>query len=381
MTYDAEVLEDDPLLYWKLNDSTTSAVDSTGNGYTGTYSGDYVQSVTTRLPAGTGTAFNEAGAKNGVVKIDTAALGFLTNQGTFEFWYEDVTYVNPITPSVGAYYAAILQYASTAVNEGNDFYIGWESNARYFRMGTDNGAVNFSTGGPNPYSDIQTPKHVAIVWDGVAGTALLYVNGVLADSASDSDLIYSIPAGGYLHLCQEPDTETGGYQTTQCFAATISNVAIYQDKLSAARILAHWEAHVDDLYAEYHSAMPVIAAAADVIAPTVSDWSTGSVLPTDDVSFTVSDNDMAELDVEIWITFAGGAELAYADGASTTNYQVTKTDNTTDWDFTVVRSGAGWTGNFTVTVRARDSSNLTIATQAYVLDTTDLYPPHMDPYT
>lgn len=381
MTYESEVLADNPLLYWKLDDTTGAVEDSSGNGYDGTYYGNYVQSVVTRMPGGLGVAFNETGTRDGVIRVSTVTPGFLTNQGTFEFWYEDVTYVNAITPSTGAYYGAIFQYASTAANEGNDFYIGWESNARYFRVGTDLGASNFSTGGPNVYADIQSPKHVVIVWDGVAGTADLYINGVLADSLSAASLIYSIPTGGYLHVCQEPDTATGGYQVTQCFAATLSNIAIYQDKLSAARILAHWEAHVDDLYLEYHDATPIISGVTDVVPPTVSDWSTGTVLPTDDVTFTVSDNDMDSLDVEIWVAFAGSSELAYADGASTSNYSVVKTDNTTDWDFAITRSGAGWTGNFTVTVRARDSANLTIDTQDYVLDTTDLYPPLMDPYT
>jgi len=82
--YSRVVLSTDPAGYWQLNDTTTQAVDSSGNGNTGTYVGTYTQGAPGPLLSSPTT--NATSFSNGWVALPNNMLQYTTE--TLEAWFK-----------------------------------------------------------------------------------------------------------------------------------------------------------------------------------------------------------------------------------------------------------------------------------------------------
>lgn len=393
--YNSAVLEDDPILYWPCNEGTgTSLTDASGNGNTGTITGNADLSYSSSshrdllpIQSGKGLDLNRTGTRNGYAYINPVPASWPTTAATFEMWYVDTTY-SPTPDGAG-----IFSYCTSSANTGNDWMLWWDVQTEFqLHVNESDTTDGFEAGGTSPFASASAVKYLAITWDGVAGTAKLYINGELVCTKTKAQYQATLTGGGAFVVGQDQDSVMGGFVAAQAFAATVSNIAVYNTVLSAARIKAHWDAHVEDLAYPVYDATPSLGGTSlvDTQAPVVTqmNWTTTDPGRTSTVTVRVTDNDPDNLDVELWAEFPTHSQLIYANGASTTNYSVGVLEHNGDsgeddgFLYAITPLGAGWEDDFTLTVVARDLDNKTIEEFSYELDVTaETYPPHMDPYT
>lgn len=207
-----EVLADTPIGYWKLDETSgTTAADSSGNGLDGTYTGTYT--LNQSGPAGTGAFQNST---TGHVLLPDNALYDIGDVGTVECW------VKRVTTSINT---AIISFGSAG-----SFYI---------RFGTTN-ALEFLKAGTalivtstTVISDTTTWHHVAATKNGA--TSKLYIDGVDVTGTVTNATMTNVArdkaiGGSYQSAIQERQT------------TVFAHAAFYGTALSAARILAHYEA-------------------------------------------------------------------------------------------------------------------------------------------
>lgn len=134
-TYVLKVASYNPVAHWQLNDTSgTSAIDSSGNGYHGTYSG-----VTLNALALPGATMGNAAQFNGTSAYVSMPLAFRNvtsyrNEGTLMMWINTPTYANNyafrVTTAAGSPNAFSLEVRITTTNflirrsGGNDSLLG-----------------------------------------------------------------------------------------------------------------------------------------------------------------------------------------------------------------------------------------------------------------
>lgn len=384
--YNTAVLEDEPVLYWKCNEASgTSLTDSSGNGNTGTITGNAslgyaTDNLTGLLPNGIYQLdLNRTGTKNGYAYIDPVPAEWPTTAATFEIWYRDTKF--PGSPGAG-----IFAYSTSSANIGNDLLVWWDTDHELqLHIAEASTGEGYVAGGTSIIASAYAPKHLVITWDGVAGVSKMYVNGNLVCTNTRAQYIDTLPGGGAFVVGHDQDDVL---TVDSPWSAVVSNIAVYNTVLSTTRIKAHWDAYVAELAFPAYDATPELGGAgvADNEAPTVSNFTASPVARTASVSCRVYDNDLPNIDVDIYVEYATHSELAYTNGASTTNFSVLVSELTDGSGidyllYAVTPLNAGWDSAFTLQVTARDTVNVTREEQAYTLTTTEEYPPLMDPYT
>jgi hypothetical protein len=213
--YSATVLADRPVGYWRLGDpvGAVTALDSSGNGRTGTVLG--------------GVTFGQAGAVDG----NTAALfdgttGYITSTApipancTIEAW------VNPSTVGPGGSYYRIL---SSGNNFPFEIAIGSDQGIWFFVnfVGLTPGWMLGSPGLPLP---LNTWTYVAMTWDGT--TLRVFVNGTqtYANAAWAGKVLQS----GTVFI----GSVIGG--SGSFWIGKLDDVALYATALSPERIAQHY---------------------------------------------------------------------------------------------------------------------------------------------
>lgn len=392
--YNEAVLEDEPVLYWPCEDASgTTLLDASGNGNDGTITGNATLGYTASylkwlLPHNqiVSLDLNRTGTRNGYAYIDPVPAEWPTTAATFEMWYLDTTY-SPTPDGAG-----IFSYCTGAANTGNDWLFWWDVEKEY-QLHVDESATSdgFEAGGVSPYASVSAPKHLVVTWDGVTGTACLYINGNLVETLQKAAWIATLTGGGAFVVGQDQDDVLSGFTAAQAFAAVVSNIAVYNTVLPAARVKAHWDAHVDSLAYPAYDATPALesAGAVDSTPPVITqlDWLVTNPASSDAVTVRVTDNVVDALDVEIWAVFPTVSHLIYANESSTSGYSVVRRayagtgNNDAGYEYGITPLNAGWVGSFTLTVVARDDYNKTTESFTYTLSDADEYPPHMDPYT
>ena len=209
-TYDAQVANLSPSAWWKLSDavSSTTALDSSGNGYTGTVTG--------------GVTFGQAGAISGN-PLDTAALF----DGTTGYISSSISVPN-VSTAVNAWFnmpASSINGAVFNTQTSGGFQIGVSNG--YF-----GGVGNILTLGLPFVSDISTGKVVSTGWhmatvslDG-SGHESIYLDGVLVFSYATA------PRNG---------TALWGIGTdggSLLWPSSIAQAAVFPTALTAAQVLA-----------------------------------------------------------------------------------------------------------------------------------------------
>jgi hypothetical protein len=228
MSYQTETLADSPVGFWRLGEASgTTAADASGNGRDGTY-----------LP-------NSGGAWTGGTQGASGALaGDADTAATFD---GSSGYVkrSAWSPVAGGSYTYEAWIKTTSVAEGFFFGEGrsddtghWSylillagGKIRHFNVDTGlfiDGAAVVNDGGWH---------HVAVTFNSGTGSGQLYVDGATDGSpASASAAASSADQVGVGALVRS--------DVVNYFAGAVDECAIYSTALSAARILAHYNAGI-----------------------------------------------------------------------------------------------------------------------------------------
>ncbi len=216
MSYPSEVLADSPLAYYRLGESSgTAMVDASGNGRDGTY---------------TSTALGTAGALAGSGDSDTAITltGGTGNAGAvpYDTWMNGLTAVT------------VEAWVNTTATSGTRFVVARTGNTNYnYGLAVINGKAFMglrttstslgATGTTNVADGLW--HHLVGTWDGT--TLRIYVDGVLDGTASLSGTMTTAANG----------LQVGG-RGANYFVGSIDEAAVYSSALSASRIAAHYGA-------------------------------------------------------------------------------------------------------------------------------------------
>lgn len=222
--YRSEVIEDAPVGYWRLDElSGTVAADSSGAGHNGTYTGGVALGATGVIASNTAATFD--GVNDYVTMGDVNAYEF---QSAFavEFWAK-YTATQPL--------AAIVGKMSAAINSGwAVFEYSGQGYIQFYGV-TGAGSLLWDFHTDLAYND-GAWHHVVCAWDGTtnANGLKIYVDGVVVKTATA--------------LTGTPGTTSTpfaigsfGALSSGFFGGTVDEVALYTE-LSAARVLAHYNA-------------------------------------------------------------------------------------------------------------------------------------------
>lgn len=227
MSYASVVLQDNPVAYWRLNESAgPSAADLTGKGHTGTYTGTVQYRQAGPMAFDPNDAAIYLDGASGRVTVAQAG-DFPTGAITMEAW------ILQATTAIGP----ILEFGTTAVwgchlwEYGNPGDLWWNP-----ALTTGSGVQAYGV-----LNQTMVWHHVVAEWDGV-NTAYLYCDGNLCG--------FSTCTGPYVNGgAQNPFNI--GYRPLSpgtFFTGRVDEVAIYNTALSFARVRAHYNAGINRSY-------------------------------------------------------------------------------------------------------------------------------------
>ena len=216
-TYNATVLADHPVAYWRMDETTGSTMaDASGNANHGRYVGIYTLGQPGAL-AGGAVAFD---GQSGAASVMNAA-SLQVNTVTIEVWlkkHSDSEY--------GVYVAKNIQVGGGSGTSWFELLNSHHNGQLEFRVTSDGAPAVLSTS----TLALNTWYYVVATYDGTV--AKLYVNGKL-DGELKVDVVPK----------QTSDPLFIGRRTDGFFNdAAMADVAIYSVALSAGRIAAHWQA-------------------------------------------------------------------------------------------------------------------------------------------
>lgn len=223
--YTSAVLADLPTAYYRLDDTGTTAADSSGHSLNGTIGSLVTKNVPGLLLTDSDTAMSFPGTASaaGVVTVPQTTQLQPASVVSFEAWIRFTT--------VPTLYTFVTGYGSDSAESPYGFY---------FRSGGLLDAQFALTGGnvdlkdPNPLAP-NTTYYVAETFDGT--TARMYVNGVQVASGSGSGTFKDYQPGYGLSIGAD-----AGF-SDPAFKGTVDEVAVYAGAaLTAARIAAHYSA-------------------------------------------------------------------------------------------------------------------------------------------
>ncbi len=214
--YSSVILGDGPLGYWRLGETSGStAADSSGNGYNGTY-----VSCTQGVPSlisnnGGNLAVSGDGSTSEVTVGAVAALYSLSRSFSFECWIKPAS----VSGDYGLWSTGYLGWCVRMVNGNLDFLSDYS---------VDIGQITTSFAAGSRY-------HVVCVMD-ASGIVTAYVNGAAVGTLDMSAYTYS---GGYVRIGADGSNSTtvGNFMT-----GVMDEVAIYNKILTATQILNHYNA-------------------------------------------------------------------------------------------------------------------------------------------
>jgi hypothetical protein len=216
-TYGQTVLRDNPVSYWRLNDTTgRTAVDATGRN-----NGSIIGGVTLNQPGPAGGSAMRFDGSTGYISIGDPASLRLSHAMTLEAWI-----LNP-----GGGQQAVL--SKWAQNAGTDAY------GQYVVVNGDHvGAV----GVPGvPQQGVTGTAvlsgrwvHLAATYDAATSALILYMDGAVEKTGT--------AVGGI--TVSDVNVEIGKEDSNlnRFFSGTMSEVAVYDHALSAAQVANHYQA-------------------------------------------------------------------------------------------------------------------------------------------
>lgn len=226
-TYAETVLSDSPLAYYKLNETSgPTMVDSSGNGYNGTFSSvSYGQSELV-VGAGSSIRFNQQASKGEVTSVAA---------------FDAIVAVEAWASLLGTTKNASRVFASrdSLGTSSSRWILGLNngSNSPWRLESNRDGSGSACSSAPPPTFVTGAPYH--FVWQFEPGDGLmhLYINGAEANYAVQSAVnIFSSGSGKNLKIGHL------NYTTSVDFSpeADLSNVAFYTTPLTPARVAEHY---------------------------------------------------------------------------------------------------------------------------------------------
>ena len=230
MSYETEVLADSPVGFWWLDEpSGTTAADSSGNGFDGTYINTPHFSVTGPIVGHTGTEFQSPSEESVQIATDPALhVSNGTDPWTLEAWFKGGSGVSDFGG---------VSILTVAVAGQVDFNLGfWDPPTKgdvptvgYWNGSSDQFAVS-------PYAiDDGNWHHLVGVFTGT--NLLIYVDGVEKDD-------YTVTANPASRSTSELRIAKR-WDGTDHLYGSVCAVAIYDTALSETRIDAHYAARYD----------------------------------------------------------------------------------------------------------------------------------------
>jgi len=221
-TYGSTVYDASPNLYWRLDESSgTVAHDVTPNGNNGTYSGGVTFGTAGALTGTTDTAVTMNGS-NGVVSTTSAVSG--PTVYSEELWFKTTTTTG----------GKLIGFGSSATgNSGSyDRHVYMLNNGQ-LSFGAYTGVTNVITSSAS-YNDGKWHQMVATeASDGMK----LYVDGaVVASGAVTGAQSYN----GYWRVGGDSLASWPNQPTSNYFAGSIDEAAVYGSELSAAQVSDHF---------------------------------------------------------------------------------------------------------------------------------------------
>ena len=236
-TYNQTVLNDNPSFFWQLNDTGSTATDSSPNGFNGSYTGGTTQGVSGPIPSSTATSFN--GNSGNVVSQNT-----VVGPETFsiELWFKTTT--NTGGKLIG------LGNSQSGMSGNYDRHIYMMNDGQLVFGIWNNQTETIET--PNVYNDGQW-HYVVATYDATNTTGrnmALYVDGNLIGTATSSSAQaytgYWRIGGDNLNGWNLDPWGSNSQGTTQplsyYFNGTIADAAVYPTALTAAQVTAHFAA-------------------------------------------------------------------------------------------------------------------------------------------
>ncbi len=212
--YAGTVINDGPLAYWRLDETSGTAMFDAYNLNNGTYSGASTLGANSLIFGSADTAVTFAGG------TATVPYNSSLNTATFsvEFWAQPTT--------LSASYVVALQDRSTGGRRGfavqyDNVTQGWD-----FTLGTNN--TQFTTVSSGTHVLPGTSYHVIATYDGT--TASLYINGVLVNSAP---VVYAA-------VVNPVNLTIGSRNGNNAALSTVDEVSLYNHALSAAQVASHY---------------------------------------------------------------------------------------------------------------------------------------------
>lgn len=232
MTYSATILADSPVAYWRLGEASgTTAADEVGS-QDGTYRNtagvlDGVTLGATGAPDGDGdTAASFSNSPSGWVDVPDSATVSVTGAISVECWVKS-------TDLSGTFVSKVADRVQGTAAQGGFELLNDSDRVRWkISDGTNVAEVAVDD---DPYTNGLWHHYVG-TWDGTngnAGNVKLYIDGVLAGTATFS-------ASSILDTSTALRIGAPIGANTVYLNGDIDEVALYNDDLSAARVLAHY---------------------------------------------------------------------------------------------------------------------------------------------
>lgn len=225
--YETTILADSPVRYWRMNDASgTAMIDSSGNGFDGTYTNSPTLNQTSLLPNGQGASARYASASSQYATVtDTVATRLTTY--SIEAWVK----FNTVTFNSQAV-TCKLPAGDSPASYTNQLYMG---GSNQMNIGVNRAGANFYNVGTGlPLSSGAAHHFVATVAStaGVNPTLDIYQDGVLAASSTDSSglAMYTDATGWRL---AGDSTFLDGW---------LQEVAVYDYALSSTQVANHYAA-------------------------------------------------------------------------------------------------------------------------------------------
>ena len=223
-SYDQTVLANAPAAYWRLGETSgTAAVDTSGKGNGGSYSGGVTL------------------ASAGLINDPNTAATFDGNDD--RMYFNDSASLSPTAAiSVEAWVRPTV--VPTAAGSGWHLFAKWNTALLYIQGGASPKFVftlyNSATASYGPYAASTTTVaagstyHVVGTYDGAS--LRIYVNGGLQATVARSGAVYDSTFGGVL--------AGGGWGTlpSPAFKGRLDEIAIYSSALSASTVQQHYTA-------------------------------------------------------------------------------------------------------------------------------------------
>ncbi len=246
--YEAEVLSESPIAYYRFNDAVTvddlpsaalnlGSVGATGNGG---YAGTFVRGVGGALPGSANTAVQ---GSNTIVEIPYNAALNTAGSFTVEAWLKPTA-----IPAAGALISPMASFRESAGVSGDAAFgrRGWliyqgdaatGFNFRAYNRNASNFTFSLTSGAGSVTAGAW--HHVVVTWDSTAAQGKIYVNGVLKATSA------VVPASGENTTTYVPNDINPislGSRGAGAFpwSGDIDEPAYYTTALSDAQVLAHY---------------------------------------------------------------------------------------------------------------------------------------------